>query len=89
MNTQPIPPSGPLLSNLPSGRDIHSPPPPYKPASLDEEQLSRMRAPPDEAGDVFFGNDPDDSDDEDISPNTHRSPSTFPDRSQTVSTVYY
>ncbi|OJJ46196.1 hypothetical protein ASPZODRAFT_159753 [Penicilliopsis zonata CBS 506.65] len=48
INTQIIPPSGPLLANLPSGRDIHSPPGPYKPPLLDEDQLVRMRAPPEE-----------------------------------------
>ncbi|PWY89116.1 hypothetical protein BO70DRAFT_426782 [Aspergillus heteromorphus CBS 117.55] len=63
INTQLIPPSAELLANLPSGRDIHSPPAPYKIPSLDEEQLVRMRAPPadDESGP---GSDVDDSDED-------------------------
>lgn len=48
INTQLIPPSTNFLANLPSGRDIHSPPAPYTPPSLDEDQLLRMRAPPEE-----------------------------------------
>ncbi|KAJ5233099.1 hypothetical protein N7468_006055 [Penicillium chermesinum] len=66
VNTQLIPPSAPLLSNLPSGRDIHSPPAPYQPPSLDESQLLRMRAPADDQFDQQYGNDPDDSE-EDVS----------------------
>ncbi|PYH93921.1 hypothetical protein BO71DRAFT_450370 [Aspergillus ellipticus CBS 707.79] len=63
INTQLIPPSAELLANLPSGRDIHSPPAPYKIPSLDEDELVRMRAPPveDESGP---GSDVDDSDEE-------------------------
>lgn len=63
INTQLVPPSTDLLTNLPSGRDIHSPPGPYKLPSLDEEKLVRMRAPPgdDELGP---GSDMDDSEDE-------------------------
>lgn len=58
-----MPPSTDLLANLPSGRDIHSPPGPYNPPMLDEEQLVRMRAPP--AEDEFApGSDVDDSDEE-------------------------
>ncbi|KAL2697504.1 hypothetical protein AAEP93_011408 [Penicillium crustosum] len=88
MNTQPIPPSAPLLSNLPSGRDIHSPPAPYQPPSLDEDQLMRMRAPPDERDDVLFGSD-DDSEDEAGQPDSRGPPGSFPDRSATASSVYY
>ncbi|CAI7655879.1 unnamed protein product [Penicillium viridicatum] len=88
MNTQPIPPSTPLLSNLPSGRDIHSPPAPYQPPSVDEDQLMRMRAPPDERDDVLFGSD-DDSEDDAGQPDGRGPPGTFPDRSTTASSVYY
>lgn len=88
MNTQPIPPSAPLLSNLPSGRDIHSPPAPYQPPSLDEDQLMRMRAPPDERDDVLFGSD-DDSEDEAGQPDSRGPPGSFPGRSATASSVYY
>ncbi|KAJ5902620.1 hypothetical protein N7495_003148 [Penicillium taxi] len=87
INTQIIPPSAPLLSNLPSGRDIHTPPAPYTPPSLDEEQLVRMRAPPDERDDLQFVNDPDDSDEEEES--LQAPPGTFPSRAQTASNVYY
>ncbi|KAJ5732332.1 hypothetical protein N7493_003813 [Penicillium malachiteum] len=92
MNTQPIPPSGPLLSKFPSGRDIHSVLRPYKPASLDEDQLMRMRAPPEETEDAsLVGNDPD-SDDEDIPVDARGLPGglsvELPDRTKTASTYY-
>ncbi|KAJ5238153.1 hypothetical protein N7489_008244 [Penicillium chrysogenum] len=88
MNTHPIPPSAPLLSNLPSGRDIHSPPTPYQPPSLDEDQLMRMRAPPDERDDIQVGSD-DDSEDDAGQPGGCGTPGAFPDRSATASSVYY
>lgn len=53
MNSQPIPPSEPLLSHLPSGRDIHSAPPAYHAPSLEESELIRMRAPPDDIDQTF------------------------------------
>ncbi|KAJ5953016.1 uncharacterized protein N7479_011429 [Penicillium vulpinum] len=84
INTQLIPPSAPLLSNLPSGRDIHSPPAPYQPPSLDQDQLMRMRAPPDEKHDIQVGSDDDSEDDAGRAP-----PGGFPDRSATASSVYY
>ncbi|KAF7585741.1 hypothetical protein BBP40_010181 [Aspergillus hancockii] len=63
INTQLIPPSADLVANLPSGRDIHSPPGAYRLPSLDEEQLVRMRAPP--AEDAFVpGSDVDDSEED-------------------------
>lgn len=58
-----MPPSTDLLANLPSGRDIHSPPGLYKPPMLDEEQLVRMRAPPAD-NEYAPGSDMDDSDEE-------------------------
>lgn len=45
INTQLIPPSDPLVANMPSGRDIHSTKP-FVPPSLGEDTLARMRAPP-------------------------------------------
>jgi len=51
INTQIIPPSASFLSNLPSGRDIHSSPAPYGPPQLDAEHLARMRAPPENSED--------------------------------------
>lgn len=62
INTQLIPAATGLLSNLPSGRDIHSPPAPFTPPSLDEDELVRMRAPPEE--DELFPDNYPDSDDE-------------------------
>ncbi|KAJ5355213.1 pH-response regulator protein palC [Penicillium cataractarum] len=89
INTQAIPPSAPLLASLPSGRDIHTPPAPYKPASLDEDQLARMQALPDESVNMRFGSDPDDSEEEPVSAGGPTAPGGFPDRSQTASNVYY
>ena len=63
INTQLVPPSTDLLTNLPSGRDIHSPPGPYKLPALDEEELVRMRAPPGD-DEIEPGSDMDDSDEE-------------------------
>lgn len=88
INTQLIPPSAPLLANLPSGRDIHSPPALYKPPSLDEDQLVRMRAPPEEREDLHYGSDPDDSD-EDFPADARGPPGGFSDRSETASAAYY
>lgn len=88
INTQLIPPSAPLLANLPSGRDIHTPPAPYNPPSIDEGQLLRMRAPPNGNEDLNFGCDLDDSEEEG-EPVTQGSPGGFPDRAQTASNVYY
>lgn len=47
-----------------------------------------MRAPPEEREDLYFGSDPDDSD-EDITTDTKRPPGAFPDRSEAASSVYY
>ncbi|KAJ5766052.1 uncharacterized protein N7511_003668 [Penicillium nucicola] len=89
MNTQIVPSATPLLSNLPSGRDIHSPPAPYQPPSLEEDQLIRMRAPSEERDDLQFGSD-DDSDEDAAQPSGGRAPpGGFPDRSATASSVYY
>ena len=54
MFTQPIPPSGSLLSQMPSGREIHSVKP-FQPPLLDIAALEAMRAPPERPDDV--GND--------------------------------
>ncbi|KAF4628523.1 hypothetical protein G7Y89_g9631 [Cudoniella acicularis] len=48
INTQVIPPIGPLMSSMPSGREIHSLKP-FVPAVLDVSVLEGMRAPPDQA----------------------------------------
>ncbi|KAI9776573.1 MAG: hypothetical protein M1839_009477 [Geoglossum umbratile] len=66
INTQPIPPSGPLLATMPLGREIHNSPTAYTPPALDEDVLAKMRAPAGEDGDgpVFMGEEGDSSDDE-------------------------
>ncbi|KAL3260015.1 hypothetical protein ABHI18_004892 [Aspergillus niger] len=83
INTQLIPPSTDLLANLPSGRDIHSAPAPYKIHSLDEEQLVRMRAPPAE-DDFGPGSDVEDSDEEAASVARVYTPGTVPERSDSA-----
>ncbi|KAA8648358.1 hypothetical protein EYZ11_005855 [Aspergillus tanneri] len=83
INTQLVPPFNDLVSKLPSGRDIVSPPVPYQLSPLDEEELAHMRAPP--AEDEFkSSSDVDDSDDE---PSAARdTPGTVPSRS---TSAYY
>jgi hypothetical protein len=51
MLTQAIPPTGPLLAQMPSGREIHSIKP-FQPPVLDAATLEAMRAPP-ERSDEF------------------------------------
>lgn len=55
MLTQPIPPTGPLLAQMPSGREIHSIKP-FQPPQLDAHVLEAMRAPPERPDE--FGNSP-------------------------------
>ncbi|CRG91741.1 pH-response regulator protein palC [Talaromyces islandicus] len=89
--TQIVPPSGPLLANMPSGRDIHRPPGPYTPPSLDSAQLARMRVPPDEAEQELAGLAAEDDSDEEISPSGERvPPGTFPGtKSATAESDYF
>jgi hypothetical protein len=54
MNTQLISATGPLLTQMPSGREIHTLKP-YHPPVLDRDILEAMRAPPDRTDD--FDND--------------------------------
>ncbi|PQE21978.1 pH-response regulator palC protein [Rutstroemia sp. NJR-2017a WRK4] len=60
IGTQLIPSAGTLISNLPSGREMHSIKP-YNPPSLDAQVLEDMRAPPDPT-DIY--DDVDSSDEE-------------------------
>ncbi|KAK4240023.1 hypothetical protein C8A03DRAFT_31865 [Achaetomium macrosporum] len=69
MLTQPIPPTGPLLAQMPSGREIHSIKA-FEPPSLSPDVLEAMRAPPDRSDE--FGDYP--SSDEDTAVDTGRSP---------------
>ncbi|KAH8429693.1 pH-signaling protein PalC [Aspergillus melleus] len=88
INTQLIPPSADLLANLPSGRDIHSAPAPYKLPSLDEDRLAGMRAPPAE-DDFAPGSDVEDSEEDSPRENAHSfTPGGLPERSESTSTYY-
>ncbi|KAH8674511.1 hypothetical protein BGZ60DRAFT_372572 [Tricladium varicosporioides] len=50
INTQVIPPIGPLMASMPSGREIHSLKP-FIPPTVEVSVLESMRAPPDRADD--------------------------------------
>ncbi|KAK1467868.1 pH-response regulator protein palC [Colletotrichum cuscutae] len=59
MNVQIVPPIGPLLAQMPSGREIHTLKP-YQPPVLDRSILEAMRAPPernDDYGDALSSDD--------------------------------
>ncbi|OHE99562.1 pH-response regulator protein palC [Colletotrichum orchidophilum] len=59
MNVQIVPPIGPLLAQMPSGREIHTLKP-YQPPALDRSILEAMRAPPersDDYGDALSSDD--------------------------------
>ncbi|KAK1600721.1 pH-response regulator protein palC [Colletotrichum navitas] len=59
MNVQIIPPIGPLLAQMPSGREMHTLKP-YQPPMLDRSILEAMRAPPersDDYGDALSSED--------------------------------
>ncbi|KAI8225405.1 pH-response regulator protein palC [Colletotrichum sp. SAR 10_98] len=59
MNVQIIPPVGPLLAQMPSGREIHALKP-YQPPTLDPSILDAMRVPPerkDDYGDALSSDD--------------------------------
>lgn len=59
MNVQIVPPIGPLLAQMPSGREIHTLKP-YHPPVLDRSILEAMRAPPersDDYGDALSSDD--------------------------------
>ncbi|QKX55279.1 uncharacterized protein TRUGW13939_02371 [Talaromyces rugulosus] len=88
--TQVVPPSEPLLSNMPSGRDIHRPPGAYTPPSLDAAQLARMRAPPDEAEQELASLAVEDDSDDGVSPSSERvPPGTFPGTSSATAESDY
>lgn len=53
--TQPIPPIGPLLAQMPTGREIHTVKP-FQPPLLEPNVLEAMRAPPDRSDE--YGNYP-------------------------------
>ncbi|GAB7365924.1 hypothetical protein MBLNU230_g7252t1 [Neophaeotheca triangularis] len=63
INVQVVPPEGPLLAAMPSGREYHSPAA-WVPPQLDEGTLAAMRAPPEPGQDRGFGGEEEDSGDE-------------------------
>ncbi|KAM5451176.1 hypothetical protein MaudCBS49596_003881 [Microsporum audouinii] len=65
INTQLIPSSTSYISNLPSGRDIHTAPAPYVPPMLEPGQLERMRAPVELTSDNVEVESSDDEDEKD------------------------
>lgn len=82
INTQLIPPSADLQANLPSGRDIHSPPGPYKIPTLDAEELAQMRAPP-MADELGMSSDMD-SDEEPVGGPRSTTPGGLPERTDSA-----
>jgi hypothetical protein len=63
-----IPPSGPLLATMPSGREYHIPQE-YTIPELGEDELAKMRAPPDPVDlDLYKDDDDSASDDEQLDP---------------------
>ncbi|GME26932.1 pH-response regulator protein-like protein palC [Neofusicoccum parvum] len=79
VGVQPIPPVEPLLANLPSGREYHTPKP-YRLPALDASTVTRMRAPPDPSDPGFAGNEDDSADeDERLASSSHTGPAgAFP-----------
>ena len=65
MLAQVIPPVGPLLAQMPSGREIHSIKP-FQPPQLGAEVLEAMRAPPDRSDE--FGTYPSSDEDTAVDP---------------------
>ncbi|RDW60279.1 hypothetical protein BP5796_11885 [Coleophoma crateriformis] len=62
VNTQHVPPSGPLISTMPSGREIHSLKP-FSAPDLEPQILESMRAPPDRHDDYGNGGSSDEEGD--------------------------
>ncbi|EME49074.1 hypothetical protein DOTSEDRAFT_49406 [Dothistroma septosporum NZE10] len=58
INVQVVPPFAPLLSNMPSGREYHTPQP-YDPPTLGQDVFARMRAPPEPDEAAFRGEEED------------------------------
>ena len=88
MNTQIVPPSGPLIANMPSGRDIHSTKS-FVPPTLDADTLAQMRAPPDRNNTASDGSDSS-SDEETRAPGSTHLPGAFPGGStSTAGESYY
>ncbi|KAF4552352.1 pH-response regulator protein palC-like protein [Elsinoe fawcettii] len=65
VNVQAIPPFEPLLAQMPSGREYHTPTP-YSPPTLAPEVLNSMRNPVDPSQQAFTGNEDDSGDEGDL-----------------------
>ncbi|KAM3415333.1 hypothetical protein BST61_g8862 [Cercospora zeina] len=61
INVQLVPPYEPLLAQMPSGREYHTPQP-YQPPTLDTDVLAQMRAPPEPDEKAFRGDEEDSGD---------------------------
>lgn len=77
---------------MPSGREYHSPKP-FKPPTLDEDEVVKMRAPPD-LSELSLERGDDDSDDEDVASGGRNEPTgAFPgtagEYSRSGSSAYY
>ena len=90
INTQVIPPSDPLVANMPSGREVHQIKP-YMPPTLDEDTLASLRAPPDRSLEGSMLGDDDSSNDEEEVKCESSLPGAFPGSSATTTqdNVYY
>ena len=82
-----IPPSDPLLANMPSGRDIHSTKPFIRPA-LDDAVLAQMRAPPERTYVEEELQGADSSDEEEAKKNSTL-PGSFPGNAAAGNEEYY
>jgi hypothetical protein len=84
-----VPSFDPLISNIPSGREYHSPKP-YEIPSLEEDVLARMRAPP-ELSDLKVYGDEADSADESGEETLAEPPVAFPEgrAEYTSNSAYY
>ncbi|KAF6830778.1 pH-response regulator protein palC [Colletotrichum plurivorum] len=82
MNVQVVPPVGPLLAQMPSGREMHTLKP-FQPPTLDRSILEAMRAPPERTDDYEDALSSDDEAKGHAGP-----PGGFPE-SRSASTSYY
>ena len=88
MNTQAVPPIGPLLAQMPGGRDMYTVKR-YEAPTLEPQVLEAMRAPPDRSDD--FGNEAS-SDEEHGRPGAPRPVGSYPEaerQTQGSTSSYY
>ncbi|KAG9237251.1 hypothetical protein BJ875DRAFT_168056 [Amylocarpus encephaloides] len=85
INTQEIPPTGPLIASMPSGRNMYELKP-FEPPALDHSVLESMRAPPDRVDD--YGSESSDEEREYREP-VGAFPGTKGDYSASGSNSYY